>query len=328
MIVAIAGALSLPLGVAGSEALAGRASKVGRGVKEQFRVEIMAGLDRAGNPSLIANFLPDGSLATPRWSICPRARPTGCRRVRTVDGVLAPGPQPAGTRFLARATYRSRTYSATAIWHGRVRAVSLPTMSGSARFGAVLHPRAAQWVGGWGTELDQLGIEACRRSTGQQCRMLGGGELGCPDHSSNTRLGDWFTGWYVFAVDARLPRDGVCAGTGYFANAALPLWPLGATVVRSEALGKISGPPRPTVRIFPHARLLAGGVLAVASLDCNARCHVWLTVSDRREGVSRHLSFSGRRTIGVRARALKAGKLTIGMYIDDSPQVVGTTHFR
>lgn len=83
--------------------------------------------------------------------------------------------------------------------------------------------------------------------------MLAGGELGCPDASSHRRLGGWFTGAYVFALDARQPKDGACAGTAYFSNADLPLWQLGPTVVRSTALGRIAGPARPAVKILPHA---------------------------------------------------------------------------
>lgn len=35
-----------------------------------YGIAIQAIFDRAGNPVLVANFTPDGSLAIPRWSIC------------------------------------------------------------------------------------------------------------------------------------------------------------------------------------------------------------------------------------------------------------------
>jgi hypothetical protein len=207
---------------------------------ESFGVDIQAVFDGAGNPVLVANFSSDGSLATVGWAICP---PGGarCRSVGTAHGELQPGPEPAGTRFVASAEYRGKTYSARVHWLGAVRVLSAPRLVGKPRLGGVVNPVAGTWAGGWGSESDQLGVEACRTRTGHDCRMLGGGEFGCPDRSSRTRLGGWFTSWYLFALDARLPRDGLCAGTGYFDNADLPPWKLGPTVVRSAALAERSG---------------------------------------------------------------------------------------
>jgi hypothetical protein len=126
---------------------------------------------------------------------------------------------------------------------------------------------AARWTGGWGNEFDQLGVEACRTARGLTCRMLGGGELGCPDKTSRTRLGGWFTGWFLFALDDRSPRDEACAGTGYTTNADLPVWKLGPTIVRSGPLGTIAGPARPQVTFLTHT-LVRGRTLLVASLNC------------------------------------------------------------
>jgi hypothetical protein len=187
-------------------------------------------------------------------------------------------------------------------------------------------PVAASWTGGWGSEYDQLGVEVCRTRAGRDCRMLGGGEYGCPDQSSRTRLGGWFTSWYLFALDARTPKDGLCAGTGYLDNADLPLWKLGPTVVRSAALARIAGPPRPTVRIWRHA-VRRGDTLLVASLHCVTRCRVVLFVSDRMSGTSHRLSVIGHAPIGVRARRLSHGDLIVTMNVDDGPLQKGHSRF-
>jgi hypothetical protein len=98
--------------------------------------------------------------------------------------VLEPGTEPAGTRFVASARYRGRTYEAAVTWQGRVQAVSLPALGGSTREGGVVDPLPAQWIGGWRGEFDQLGVEAWATASGTRCRMLGGGEVGCPDLTS------------------------------------------------------------------------------------------------------------------------------------------------
>jgi hypothetical protein len=283
-------------------------------------VQLQSVFDASGNPVVVANFVPDGSLATATWAICPPQTPTECRSVRSQHGVVQPGAEPAGTRFVATAVYESVSYTASAVWHGRVHALSRPSLRGPRRLNGIENRILARWAGGWGSETDQLGVEACRTASGRDCRMLGGGELYCPDATSRTRLGGWFTGWYLFALDARLPADDVCAGTGYFANADLPLWKPGATITRSLALGAIAGPPRPQLKIFRHV-ILRGDTLIVGSIDCLTRCTVSLTIMDATVGRSARLTAIGSKEIGVRRGQLAHGKLQIEIRIDDSQDI-------
>ena len=302
------GGIALGVGLSGGQARARSGLRYG--------VDIQAVFSRSGDPLLLANFVPDGSLAAARWTVC---RPdTPCRAAGSRGGEFGRGPEPAGTRLIATAVFHGRSYSASRTWLGRVRAVTGPLAAGPLRSGAVLRLSAGRWVGGWGTETDQLGAEACTTRSGHHCRMLAGGELGCPDASSRRRLGGWFTGAYVFALDARQPRDVVCAGTGYSSNADLPLWPLGRTVVRSAALGRIAGPTRPTVTILRHAQIARGRVL-VAVIGCAARCRVTVEVNDGQSGASYTTSFKGRRRIGVPKTSLTRGPLAVQLYVDDGP---------
>lgn len=220
----------------------------GRGVRARTQgqssvvrdgVEIQAVFTSAGNALLVANFSPDGSLATPRWSICSPRPGRSCVAAHTRQAALNPGPRPRGTVFRATARYLGRTYTAQVTWHGRVTAISRPSLSGDPRVGARVIPVAATWRGGWGTEFDQLGVEACRTSSAHQCVMVSGGQLGCPDHSravmpSSVKLR------YLFALDARSPADEACAGVGYGSESALPVWPTSRTVVRSAPRGPVA----------------------------------------------------------------------------------------
>ena len=288
----------------------------------RYGVQIQAVFDRFGDPLLVANFTPDGSLASPVWLLCPAATPNSCHSVQAHHGELAPGAEPAGTRFVATAVYRGARYSRAATWHGRVHALRPPSLAGARRMGGLVRPAAGRWAGGWGDESDQLGVEACRLATGQECRMLGGGELGCPDRSSLTRLGGWFTSWYLFAVDARIPRDSVCAGTGYSANADLPLWNAGPTVARSRAGGRVVGPRRPQVRILPEA-IQRGGELLVVAVDCLTRCRIALTVADNSVGMSRLTTAVGPALVGVSRGPIGHGRLMVTLHVDDGPLIAG-----
>ena len=294
--------------------------------RTRFSVQIQAVFNPAGDPLLVANFAPNGALARPRFSICPPARPHRCHPASSHGRELEPGPEPAGTRIVATASYRGHTYAASVVWHGRVHPLSRPRFTGSRKMGSVVTPVAARWAGGWGSEFDQLGVEACRNAGGHHCRMLGGGELGCPDNSSSPRLGGWFTGWYLFALDARMPKEVLCAGTGYSANADLPVWKPGATIARSRALGRISGPPRPTVEILPHAQL-HGQTLQVVSLRCTTKCTVELDVYDQTGGYAHRFVFTGRAKLGAPRSDLKPGQLTVYLHVDDSPSIRGHSQY-
>ena len=130
----------------------------------------------------------------------------------------------------------------------------------------------------------------------------------------------------MFALDAREPRDGACAGTGYFSNADLPVWPLGPTVVRSPALGRIRG-KHPSVAILPRARLRHGR-LYVARVRCPAACQVSYEVSDPEQGTPFLAArFLGTRLLSVKPSGLRHGTLTVRMHLDDSPAIIGTTRY-
>jgi hypothetical protein len=226
-------------GVASARDRRGQARPQGRISGDRLGVEIQAVFNSAGNPLLVANFSPDGSLATPRWSICPTPAKRRCVAAPTRQQSLSPGPRPRGTVFRAAARYMGRTYTAQVTWGGTVTVLLPPSLSGHARVGLRLVPTPGIWRGGWGTEFDQLGVEVCQTRSARQCVMVSGGQLGCPDHSRAV-IRRTMTGWYVFALDARSPADEACAGVAYGSESAIPVWPIGRTVVRSAPLGPVA----------------------------------------------------------------------------------------
>ena len=123
-----------------------------------------------------------------------------------------------------------------------------------------------------------------------------------------------------------MPKDDICAGTGYSANADLPVWRPRATIARSRALGRISGPPRPTVEILPHAQL-HGLTVQVVSLRCITKCTVELVVNDQTSGYAHRYVLTGRAKIGPPRGDLLPGRLTVYLHVDDSPVVHGHTQY-
>jgi hypothetical protein len=195
--------------------------------------------------------------------------------------------------FNLTAIYHGRRYTSSLAWGGAIGVAAPPVLSGDARYGAVVTGGAARWTGGWGTEVDQLGIEACRTVRGTGCVMLSGEELDCSptgcgslggvagssERPNRARIGNWYTGWYLFALDAILGNT-LSGAVGYSSPAALAPWPTNPTVIRSEPSRPVTGPPPPRVRFLPDAQA-HGNHVVVASARCTVSCHVWITVRRR-----------------------------------------------
>lgn len=109
-----------------------------------------------------------------------------------------------------------------------------------------------------------------------QCSPRGcgslGGVVGPIKRPNRARIGNWYTGWYLFALDAHLANN-TSGLVGYSSPAAIPPSPTNATVIRSEPYGPVTGPPAPRVRLLPDAQV-HGNQVAVASVRCAVSCHL------------------------------------------------------
>jgi hypothetical protein len=316
------------------------------GTSTPFQAE--GSFNAAGNPEPSVDFYPDGAVGAIHWSLCAAPGTGACESIPSMDGTAHPGAQPAGTVFTVTATYQGRTYSSSETWRGRVRVVTRPTLHGRAHFGAVVAGSAANWAGGWGTGHDQLGIEACRTTRATDCVLLSGDELQCPHgggcgslggvvgplmRPNRARVGNWYTGWYLFALDAHLANT-ISGLVGYASPAAIPPWPTNATVIRSKPLGPITGPPAPQVRFLTHPRV-HGRHVVVASVRCAVSCHAWITVSlpgkhfssGERVSWSANEEINGSATIGV-SGSIPPGRVAVTINVGDGPYLHGHTVLR
>lgn len=306
--------------------LATAASSDGRGHRPRVGLDsllIQAVFDSHGNPSLVANFT--GAGPAPQWSICPPAPGAGCVPTKqTGFPVLTPGPEPAGTVFVATDTARGRTYRASVTWQGQVTSVTPPRVVGTPRFGAHVTAVAGRWTGGWGTEFDQLGVEACRSPRGTGCVVMSGGQYGCPGQPARAVVGGWLPGMYLFAFDLRSARDEACAGVGYAYPGAIPPWPVQQVVSRSAPYGPVKGPPRPTVAILRHS-FLQGNRVVVADVHCATNCRVSVNVFDGQSSSGARLTLKGSTTVSVPHRGLRPGPLSVALHVDDGPTIASAS---
>lgn len=310
---------------------------------EQFQT---AGfLDAAGNPEP-AVYAYSGSIGRIDWSMCaPGAR--RCTPLAVNHGSADPGPQPAGTVFKVSSTLGSQTYSMTLRWRGALRVAGRPMLSGVTRVGATVRVSAAQWAGGWGTEHEDLGIEACRTVRASGCVMLTGAALDCsasgcgelggvvgePTAPRDARIGNWFTGWYLFALDAHLGNP-TSLILGYSSPAAIKPWPTNATIARSRPYGPITGPAAPKVT-FLSPGYRHGKQVLVATVQCAVACPIGVSVTlkhpivDEQASWTAHDVIKGTRKIGVSdtlplgqvSRTLPSGRVTVTVEVGNGPYV-------
>jgi len=309
-----------------------------------YGVDIQAVYDKAGNPSLVANFRPDGGLARPRWSICSPSDPDLCTPTNRATPFLDAGPTPAGTVFQATATYKGQTYGArSASWLGTVRATVAPWLGGHARYRTTVAPHGAGWTGGWETDstvkpqagshsggrgpnFDFLSVEACRTPEARHCVNLSA-PRGYGFSQRPPVVGAWFTGWYLFAFDQRLAHDTSFAEPGYGTPAAVPPVKVSGTVARSAPLGPVIGPPAPRVSIR-HDAILRDGRVLVARIRCSVRCQVFLQVDDNHTGSAAHLTLAGSGLVGVPRKQLRPRLLNVQISLDAGPLMRGKTQLR
>lgn len=277
--------------------------------------------DAHGDPSIVASPTPDGSKGTVSFRICRPGATTCDAATGPSEGVLEPGPEPPGTVFEARVTYGATTTTArSAPWRGRVRATAGPRLQGRAAVGERVRPGAASWAGGWGSEFDDLRVQACRRPDGTQCETLSQAStqpsfnpfLGSTAGVGAVTIDSRYLGWYVQAVDRRLARDTAFALTGPSRPSAILALTPGPTIAASR-------PVRIAARrvALPRVALRRVAVRTAAGIElghvrCAARCRVVLTVSDGRVTVRRSVPVVGRRRLRVvRGTGLRPGALRV-----------------
>lgn len=302
-----------------------RAARVNRRIAAplSYGVDIQTVYDKAGNPTLVANFSPDGGLAKPSWSTCPPPNVNICIPTNKSE-FLEPGPTPAGTVFQASATYQRHTYVARSpSWQGTVHATSPPHVIGSPRYHAAVTPAGATWTGGWGGEFDFLSVEACRTRAATHCVNVSAPK-GYGFSSRPGVIAAWSTGWYLFAFDQRLAKDSVFAEPGYSDAAAIPPVHAGPTIARSAPVGPITGPAPPRTQILRTATVSGGRVL-VARIGCSVPCHVFVQVNDDRTGSDARVTLRGSALVGVLRKQLEPGPLNVTLNVDTGPYINGTT---
>jgi hypothetical protein len=185
-----------------------------------------------------------------------------------------------------------------------------------------LHLSAGRWVGGWGAETDQLGAEVCVTRSARHGWMLAGRELGCRDASSHRRLGGWFTGAYVSALDARRREMACVQGLATSATlicrggSSVPRWGAldGAQAdLWTRAPGGDDPAPR-THRAWPRA---------------GCRCPLRRPLSSERrcqrrpERRLRHGQLHWDEQSRASRTGLAPGPVTVEIHVDDGPLLRG-----
>jgi hypothetical protein len=277
-----------------------------------------------GQPSLVANYSPDGSLATPQWKICN----PDCGPVVATSNVLNPGETAAGTTFEASATPSggATTTARSRQWLGRVTSTAAPTFTGTPVVGSTLTPSAGTWSGGWGNDFSWLGMRACRTADGQDCHAMDSAPLG-QNVTTPLVIDAAYVGWYIGAVETRLAAETAIAGVGLPQATPGKIYPIaspapGQTVAVSPLVGPVAGlpaatddPDKDSTTITPvftsrlalrKKALVKGSLLSLGTIRCSSRCVAHVTVKAGGKTVKHRLVVKNAKAITVKRKLLPA----------------------
>ena len=153
---------------------------------------------------------------------------------------LTPGPTAAGTVFEVRATVGGAERSARSpAWRGHLAVATPPTLDGEVRIGRPVAARPGTFSGGWGDDVQILGVRACRTPTAGDCRDL------TPGGSGSAVVDPSVAGWWVgpYAAPWTGSRGGIPLGPTPYGVA--PQDPAPDPTTGLVAVGALVGPVPP-----------------------------------------------------------------------------------
>lgn len=276
-----------------------------------------------GQPVLVANYQPNGALATPSWKVCA----PDCGPTVLTGNQLQPGPTANGTTFEASATVgETTTTDRSRPWNGQVTNTVAPTISGEAKVGGTVSGAAGTWTGGWGDDYSTVELRACRAADGTSCVRL---------PSASAVIDSAYAGWYIGSIDSRYGREAAFPAFAWPAPipgqpSGVPVPPATQTTVYSALIGPIAGLPAPPAndppRIVDPPVLLTGislrkrakvvdGRRVVGTVRCSFRCVARVTYSQGGHKLSKRVvvrsgnvtlvapsGFSVKRKLSVKVR--------------------------
>ncbi|MDO9353373.1 MAG: hypothetical protein Q7T55_06745 [Solirubrobacteraceae bacterium] len=267
-----------------------------------------------GDPVVVANYVPDGSQATPTWTRCA----PDCGETVATTQQYAAGDTAAGTTFEATTVVGGVTTTARSkTWTGRVTNTSLPTIGGDPRVGGTVTATAGTWTGGWGDERSELRIRLCKSpEPGRACVTLAPGP-------ASAVLDSAYAGWYVGAIDYRYARDSVFPAGAWPAPvpgipSTIPAPTPSRIVVNSALIGPITPAQPPSVSeedgglrpqtdpkplgFTPKVTVLktakkAKGARTLGSITCTGTCVATVTYAQGKKTATSQLTITGKKAL-------------------------------
>lgn len=287
---------------------------------QQSHVSTIRLFDEQGDPQLVVYDASGGGLGSVAWSTCPPAGTlcyaAGAWQTSTGAGMgetFTAGRTAAGTVLRADGVWEGQPIAFRATWLGAVTAVAPPVLRGRAVVGTRVQATAGSWSGGWGDELDALRVQACRTRAALSCATLGpvSGRLGGATDGPVT-IDARFTGWYLFAVDNRVPREVPYPAVATVASPSVnQRFVSGPTVSMSTPVGPIVGP----TAVIRARALYRDRRPQLGTVRCPIGCTAKVTVRRGAVTRTRTLRVTGTKAIAPRLQ-LRPGVWRVTVTID------------
>lgn len=286
-----------------------------------------------GWPVLVANYEPDGGVATPSWKRCTA---DSCGAVVATGNSFSPGPTEPGTIFEASTDVGGVvTTDRTKPWLGQVTNTARPTFSGDVRVGGTLAPAGGTWSGGWGDESSLIGMRACPTPAGTDCKAMSAAMMQGGD--GRVVINPAYAGLYVGAIDVRVGAGVAFPAIGYlFPSDRGSPWPA-PTPGQIVAAGDLAGPvparasnpvppavdgngkpeagksaTKPTVKLRRHAQRSKVGntkktKLLLGTVKCAGGCTANVTAAQGKRRVTWSVKAAGSSATNISVLASRLG---------------------
>lgn len=247
--------------------------------------KIQAALNKNGDGLMIVNSQTNPPDETWSWEVC-QPDLTSCNAFTTGRQITTAG---APSDVVFRATSTRGAVAVSPIWHGRVTAVTPPSITGELRVNALVTPTHGEWSGGWGRDYFSAQLAACETPAGERCITLTDDQYtqGCADDAAV--IDPAFEGEYLRVAETNYGQDAAFPDYALLsAYSRMRVWPEAPTTSASVVgqIGPAVGPREadcgpPTM---PFAAVSKSGFVDV---ECLRACRVVVVIRGRDRAIRR-----------------------------------------
>jgi hypothetical protein len=208
----------------------------------------------------------------------------------------------AAPETVFRATSRAGASALSPVWHGNVKSLTPPSVSGELRANELVRPMPGTWSGGWDGDYDWTQLAACTTEAGTGCITLTDQHFNGSCRHGSAVLDPAFVGRYLRVADQRVDAE---AGIELYAVSSPyhpgEIWQAGplASIAVVGRIQPARSPRRASCGPPPITEKASISRDGIATISCTIACRATMVAK------------RGKRVVRVHGWALYSKKLRL-----------------